>query len=63
MEWLKNISDKLFLWFLYATSGYGKELTRDGRAEQIRWREQRLRNLEGLSLRSHQRFETKKDQA
>jgi hypothetical protein len=63
VEWIKSISDKLVLWFLHATSGYGKELTPDGRAEQSLWRDQRLRNLEGLAMRSRQRITEKKEQA
>lgn len=59
MEWIKEISDRLLLWFLRVTSGFGKELTVDGSAEQALWRKQRLRNLEGLVLRSRQRFESK----
>lgn len=59
MEWLKDLSDKLILWFLRTTAGFGKELTTDGRREQQRWREQRLRNLQGLAQRSRQRFGTK----
>jgi hypothetical protein len=59
MEWLKDLSDKLILWFLRTTAGFGKELTTDGRREQQRWREQRLRNLQGLGQRSKQRFGTK----
>jgi hypothetical protein len=56
MEWIKDLSDRLVIWFLRATSRFGKELTKDGRAEQALWREQRLKNLEGLALRSRQRF-------
>lgn len=56
MEWIKDLSDRLVIWFLRATSRFGKELTRDGRAEQALWREQRLKNLEGLARRSRQRF-------
>ena len=56
MEWIKDLSDKLLIWFLRATSGFGKELTRDGKNEQDLWRDQRLRNLEGLAIRSRQRF-------
>jgi len=56
MEWIKHLSDKLILWLLWATSGFGKELTADGRKEQALWREQRLRNLQGLAQRSRQRF-------
>ncbi|HEX9453086.1 MAG TPA: hypothetical protein VGA27_01970 [Candidatus Binatia bacterium] len=56
MEWLKDISDKLVIWLLRSTAGFGKELTSDGRREQQQWREQRLRNLQGLAQRSRQRF-------
>jgi hypothetical protein len=59
MEWLKEISDRLLLWFLRATSRFGKELTLDGKIEQAMWRDQRLRNLEGLATRSLQRFSNK----
>jgi hypothetical protein len=59
MEWIKDLSDKLVIWLLRASSGFGKELTDDGKREQELWREQRLRNLRGLSLRSRQRFERK----
>jgi hypothetical protein len=55
MEWIKNLSDQLVIWFLRKTSGFGKELTRAGQAEQLMWREQRLRNLKGLTMRSRQR--------
>jgi len=41
MEWIKDLSDKLVIWFLRATSGFGKELTEDGKREQALWREQR----------------------
>ena len=54
MEWIKELSDRMLLWLLRLTSRFEKELTADGRAEQMRWREQRLRNLEGLALRSQQ---------
>jgi hypothetical protein len=40
---------------LRVTSGFGKELTEEGKKEQARWRELRLKNLQGLSLRSRQR--------
>jgi len=56
MEWLKALSDKLIIWLLHSTSGFGKELTSDGKREQALWREQRLRNLQGLAQRSKQRF-------
>jgi hypothetical protein len=56
MEWIKNLSDQLVIWFLRKTSGFGKELTRAGQAEQLMWREQRLRNLKGLTMRSRQRW-------
>jgi hypothetical protein len=63
MEWIKDLSDKLVIWFLRATSGFAKELTDDGRREQVLWREQRLRNLQGLALRSRERFQDKKKSA
>jgi hypothetical protein len=56
MEWLKHISDKLLIALLRLTSRFGKELTLEGRTEQAMWRDQRLRNLEGLAIRSRQRF-------
>jgi len=56
MEWIKDLSDRLIIWFLRVSSGFGKELTVDGKREQELWREQRLRNLSGLALRSHERF-------
>jgi len=59
MEWIKDLSDRLLIWFLRATSRFEKELTVDGKAEQERWREQRLRNLQGLAIRSRQRFADK----
>ena len=63
MEWIKDVSDKLMIWLLRSTSGFGKELTADGKKEQRLWREQRLRNLQGLSQRSKQRFVDKKKPA
>lgn len=60
MEELKALSDLLLLIFLRATSRFGSELTRDGLAEQKIWREQRLRDLKGLGLRSRQRWARKK---
>ncbi|HXT54546.1 MAG TPA: hypothetical protein VN826_08590 [Candidatus Eisenbacteria bacterium] len=60
MEWLKDLSDRLIIWFLRISSGFGKELTIDGKREQELWREQRLRNLRGLALRSQERFKLKK---
>jgi len=60
MEWLKDLSDRLIIWFLRASSGFGKELTLDGKREQELWREQRLRNLRGLALRSQERFGARK---
>ena len=55
MEELKAVSDFLVLAFLRLTSRFGSELTEDGRAEQNLWREQRLRNLSGLTLRSKEK--------
>jgi hypothetical protein len=63
MEWIKELSDRLLLWFLRVTSGFGKELTADATVEQSLWRKQRLRNLEGLALRSRQRFATKEERS
>ena len=63
MEWFKDLSDKLIIWLLRTTSGFGKELTADGKKEQEQWREQRLRNLEGLALSSKQRFGDKEKSA
>jgi len=60
MEWIKDLSDRLIIWFLRVSSGFGKELTLDGKREQELWREQRLRNLRGLALRSHERFGRRK---
>jgi hypothetical protein len=56
MEFLKHVSDKLLIGFLKATSGFARELTREGRDEQKSWREQRLRNLKGLSMMSKLRY-------
>ena len=63
MEWLKDLSDKLVLWFLRSTAGFGKELTADGKREQQLWREQRRRNLLGLALRSRERLADKENKA
>jgi hypothetical protein len=60
MEWLKDLSDRLIIWCLRTSSGFGKELTFDGKREQELWREQRLRNLRGLALRSRERFGRRK---
>jgi hypothetical protein len=61
MEWIKDLSDRFVIWFLHATSRFEDELTEDGRKEQRMWREQRLRNLQALSLRSRQRYGDKSD--
>ena len=60
MEWLKDLSDKVVIWLLRSSSGFNKELTADGEREQERWREQRLRNLRGLRLRSQDRSSRQK---
>lgn len=60
VEYVKELSDRLLLWFLWTTSGFGSELTRDGKAEQQLWREQRLQNLKGLTHRSQQRHGERK---
>jgi hypothetical protein len=56
MEWFKDVTDKFLIWFLKSTSSFGRELTSVGREEQKSWREQRLRNLKGLSIRSKERY-------
>ena len=63
MEELKALSDLLLLLFLRATSQFGSELTQDGKAEQRLWRDQRLRDLRGLALRSHQRQQRAKEKS
>jgi hypothetical protein len=63
MEWLKDLSDKLIIWFLRSTAGFGKELTGNGKKEQDLWRDLRLRNLHGLAQRSRQRFGDKEKSA
>jgi len=55
LEQLKSFSDALLLRLLRSTSGFGRELTRDGEAEQRMHREQRLRNLRGLALREKEK--------
>lgn len=54
MEWMRELTDKLILKFLHATSHFGKELSPKGRREQAHWRDQRLKNLQALSMRSKQ---------
>ncbi|MGH7830946.1 MAG: hypothetical protein ACREP8_12285 [Candidatus Binatia bacterium] len=56
LEQAKAASDAVLIWCLRATSQFGNELTEEGKAEQKLWREQRLRNLQGLTLRSRQRW-------
>ncbi len=57
LEQVKVASDVAVLFLLRSTSQFGSELTEEGKAEQSLWREQRLRNLQGLTLRSKQRWE------
>lgn len=57
LEGIKELSDRFLVFLLRATSGFERQLTEQGRAEQRLWREQRLRNLRGLALRSRQRFD------
>src|SRR5581483_5592672 len=40
VEALKTFSDTAIVSFLRATSRFGAELTEEGKAEQVRWREQ-----------------------
>jgi hypothetical protein len=54
VEGLKNLTDVGIIEFLRGTSRFGVDLTDEGRAEQRRWSEQRMRNLRGLALRSKQ---------
>jgi hypothetical protein len=61
MEWFKDLSDKLIIWLLRTSSGFGKELTADGRREQVHWRDLRWRNLQALAQRSRQRFGAKEN--
>jgi hypothetical protein len=61
MEFLKHVSDEFLIWLLKFTSCFGRELTRAGRREQTLWREQRLRDLKGLSIMSKQRYLKKAD--
>jgi len=61
LERLKGLSDILVVLLLRSTSQFGSELTRDGEAEQRMWREQRLRNLQGLAWRSKDRWGGKKE--
>jgi hypothetical protein len=56
VEEIKAASDHFLVNFLRATSGFGAELTEDGKTEQKLWREQRWRNLRGLALRSKEAF-------
>lgn len=59
LEQVKVASDVAVLFLLRSTSQFGSELTEEGKAEQSLWREQRLRNLQGLALRSKQKWEEK----
>ncbi len=63
LEWVKELSDKLLLGLLRATSQFEGELTQEGRQEQALWRERRLRDLRGLAARSAQRFDKKQKSA
>jgi hypothetical protein len=56
LEELKAFSDALLLRLLRSTSGFGRELTEEGSAEQRMHREQRLRNLRGLALREKEKI-------
>jgi hypothetical protein len=56
MEWIKHVSDQFIIWLLKISSSFARELTQAGRAEQRLWREQRLRNLKGLAIRSKERY-------
>ena len=62
VEGFKNMTDDLIIEFLRRTSRFGADLTDEGRAEQSRWSEQRLRNLRGLALRAKTRHRGKQEQ-
>ena len=62
-EAIKSFSDYLIVNLLRATSRFGSELTEEGRAEQKLWREQRLRNLRGLALRSNEAIRNKSERS
>ncbi|MCZ6449333.1 MAG: hypothetical protein O6918_00485 [Deltaproteobacteria bacterium] len=55
MEHAKAASDIAVLFILRGTSEFGRELNDEGKAEQVMWREQRLRNLRGLAVKSLRR--------
>ncbi len=55
MEHAKAASDVAVLFILRGTSEFGRELNDEGKAEQVMWREQRLRNLRGLAAKSLRR--------
>lgn len=52
LERIKAASDVFVLIVLRSTSRFGSKLTEAGKAEQELWREQRLRLLRGLALKS-----------
>ncbi len=55
MEHVKAASDVAVLFILRGASEFGRELNDEGKAEQVMWREQRLRNLRGLAAKSLRR--------
>ena len=59
-EQARDVSDRAVSFMLRGGSEFGKELTRDGEMEQEMWRQQRLRNLKGLAIRSRQRLDAGK---
>jgi len=63
MEFFKHLSDRMLIGFLKFTSGFGKELTREGWDEQRLWREQRRHFLKGLSIMSQRRYAKKSEPA
>lgn len=56
VEGLKHLTDVWMIQFLRGTSRFGVDLTDEGRDEQRRWSEQRMRNLRGLALRAKSRY-------
>ena len=62
LEQVKTFSDSFLIRFFLITSQFGKQLTEEGKAEQRLWRERRLRDLQGLALRSRERYKRNPDE-
>lgn len=57
VEQIKACSDFLVLGLIRSTSRFESELTDEGHREQRMWRDRRMRNLKGLSLRAKRRMQ------